>query len=61
MKNVQDIVDKYYDKMFNEVIKIMGDNFYDISVEIITLGGLTVRRSWKKREEVLKEENSEQD
>lgn len=59
MKNTQDIVDKHYDQMFDEIIKIMGDNFYDLSVEIITLDGLTVRRSWREREENLQNENRE--
>lgn len=59
MKNIQDIVDKHYDQMFDELIEIVGDNFYDLTVEIIDLQGLTVRRSWREREENL-EENREQ-
>lgn len=58
MKNIQDIVDKHYDQMFDELIEIVGDNFYDLTVEIIDLQGLTVRRSWREREENL-EENRE--
>lgn len=58
MKNIQDIVDKHYDQMFDELIEIVGDNFYDLTVEIIDLNGLTVRRSWREREENL-EENRE--
>ena len=59
MKNIQDIVDKHYDQMFKEVIEIVGDNFYDLTVEIIDLQGLTVRRSWREREENLQNENHE--
>jgi len=59
MKNAQDIVDKHYTQMFDEVIKIMGDNLHDLSVEIITLDGLSVRRSWLEREVILREENRE--
>lgn len=55
MKNIQDIVDKHYDQMFDELIELVGDNFYDLTVEIIDLQGLTVRRSWREREENLEE------
>lgn len=53
MKNIQHIVDKHYNKMFDELIELLGDNFYDLSVEIIDLDGLTVRKSWRERDERL--------
>jgi hypothetical protein len=59
IKNIQDIVDKHYDEMFDEVIEITGDNLHELSVEIITLDGLSVRRSWLEREVILREENRE--
>jgi len=51
--NIQHIVDKHYNKMFDELIELLGDNFYDLSVEIIDLDGLTVRKSWRERDERL--------
>jgi hypothetical protein len=45
--------------MFDEVIEIMGDNLHELSVEIITLDGLSIRRSWLEREVILREENRE--
>ena len=39
--------------MFDELIELLGDNFYDLSVEIIDLDGLTVRKSWRERDERL--------
>jgi len=59
IKNIQDIVDKHYAEMFDEVIEIMGDNLHELSVEIITLDGLSIRRSWLEREVILREENRE--
>lgn len=55
--NIQDLVDKHYDQMFEELIKVAGDNFYDLKIEIIDLDGLTVRRSWKERDDRLLESN----
>lgn len=51
--NIQNILDKHYNKMFDELIELLGDNFYDLSVEIIDLDGLTVRKSWRERDERL--------
>jgi hypothetical protein len=51
--NIQNIVDKHYNKMFDELIELLGDNFYDLTVEIIDLDGLTVRKSWRERDERL--------
>lgn len=51
--NIQNIVDKHYNKMFDELIELVGDNFYDLTVEIIDLNGLTVRKSWRERDERL--------
>lgn len=54
-KNIQDIVDKHYDQMFQELIELVGDDFYDLEVDVIDLNGLTIRRSWREREERLNE------
>jgi hypothetical protein len=56
-KNIQDIVDENYDKLFKDLIATEGDDWFEILVEVkVASDGLTVRRSWKEREEMLKEE-----
>ena len=62
MKNTQDIVEKHYDQMFDELMKIIGDDLYDLTVEVITTQGTQVRISYKERDDRLRlmaEENRE--
>jgi hypothetical protein len=56
LKNIQAIINKHYDQLFQEVIDANGDDLYELVVEYQSQGdGLTVRRSWRDREERLKE------
>lgn len=62
MKNIQDIVEKHYDQMFDELMKIIGDDLYDLTVEVITTQGTQVRISFKERDDrlrIMAEENRE--
>ena len=61
MKNAQNIAEKHYDKMFDELIKILGDDLYDLVVEIITISGTQVRISLKEKDNRLREENREKE
>jgi len=57
MKTIETIIDKHYDKMFNETIDVIGDDIHELLIEITTLSdGKTIRRSWIDREERLKNE-----
>ena len=57
MKNVLQIVDKYYDKMFHELTEVDNDDLYELVIEVkLSRDGTTVRRSWKERNEMLEEE-----
>ena len=55
-KNIQSLVDKHYEKLFDELCEI-SDDFHDILIEVKEkTSGLTVRRSWKDRDLMIKEE-----
>lgn len=54
---IQEIVEKHYNEMFSEVLEDIGDEMFDIVVEVKTLGGQTVRMSWADRDKRLKEWN----
>lgn len=57
MKNIQGIVDKHYDQIFDEIIKET-EGMYELIIEVKDkYTGLTVRRSWKDRDKMLSEEN----
>ena len=59
--NIQDIVEKHYDEMFDELMEIIGDDLYDLVVEVITTQGTQVKISFKERDDRLRiiEENRE--
>jgi hypothetical protein len=51
---IEKIVDKHYQQMFDELMDEVGDDLYDLVVEVKTpLDGKTVRRSWKDREKMI--------
>jgi len=54
MNDILDIVNKHYEDIFDEVVKVIGDDMFDITVEITTVLGETVRRSWKERNNNLR-------
>ncbi len=57
MKNIQNIVDKHYDEMFHELCEKHDEDLYDIVIEVkLANPGLTVRRSWQERDQMLIEE-----
>ena len=57
MTTIEEIVNKHWDQMFHEVLKIEGDGLYELVIEVkIDYSGKTIRKSWKDRNEMLKEE-----
>lgn len=60
MKTVEELVDKHFDKLFDETLEIIGDDLGELLIEITIPGdGKTIRRSWKDREKMLREQNPE--
>lgn len=49
----EEIVEKHYQELFDELIDVIGDDTYEILIEVKTYGGLTVRKSWRDREKNL--------
>ena len=59
-KNVQEILDFYYDAMFHDLCKLNDEDLYEFKIEVkISADGLTVTRSWLDRDEMLKEKYEE--
>jgi len=55
---IEELVDKHYDELFQELVDNEGDDFYNITIEVVTMTtGKTIRRSWRDRENILKEQN----
>lgn len=53
MKTIESIVDKYYEKLFDEITSLV-DDIFELKIEYKdTLQGKTIIRSWKDREERL--------
>ena len=53
---IEQLIDKHYDQLFDEVIHDF-DDLFDLVIEYKSLGtGKTIRRSWKDREKRLGEE-----
>ena len=60
VKTTEELIDKYYEKMFDELIDIEGDNMTELLIEVrIATDGKTIRRSWHDRNEMLKEGGDE--
>jgi len=58
MKNIQEILDKHYDEMLDELFTLNDTNLYEFKIEVkLSADGTTIRRSWKDRDYMLKEEN----
>ena len=61
--NIEQLVDKHFDEMFGWLCSpdnYLGDNFYDIVVEVkVANEGKTIRRSYREREKMLREEEHE--
>jgi hypothetical protein len=53
MKTIEQIVEKYYDKMLDELIGMNDDMLYDLLVEVQTIEGKTIRISWLERDKRL--------
>jgi len=57
---IEQLVDKHFDQLFNEIIKIEADDFDDILIEVVTLTtGKTIRRSWRDRNQILRDKNDD--
>ena len=57
---LEQLIDKHWDKLFDETLEVIGDGLTELLIEIRVAGdGKTVRRSWKDREKMLQEENAE--
>ncbi len=60
IKTLEEVVDEHYNKLFDETLEIIGDDLGELLIEITIPGdGKTIRRSWKDREKMLQELNSE--
>ena len=58
---IEEIVDKHWDEMFEELIKAdcVGDDLWELLIEVRTASdGVTIRRSWKDRNEMLREDTN---
>ena len=54
---IEEIVDKHWDAMFDDLIDApaCGDNLWELIIEVKTqTDGKTVRKSWRDREDRLK-------
>jgi hypothetical protein len=56
MKTLEGIIDDHYDEIFKETIDVIGDDIHELLIQITTLDGKTITRSWIDREERLKED-----
>ena len=54
-KEIQELVESHYDKLFEEMCKIYDDEIFDIEVTVKTMSGLTIKKSWEDRNERLEE------
>jgi hypothetical protein len=52
---VAGIVEKHYQQLFSEIVKVSGDEIEDLVVLYTDYEGRTVRVSWKEREQRLTE------
>ena len=60
MKTIEELVAKAYDKQFQELCKIDGDDMDEFLIEVrLAADGKTIRRSWKDRDKMLREQNAE--
>ena len=60
-ENIEDLVDKYWDKLFEELCHNdnVGDDLEEILIEVRVAGdGKTIRRSWADREKMLTERDA---
>ena len=54
---IEEIVDKHYDQIFREILAMPDDSLFELLIEVkIGVDGKTIRRSWKDRNEMLREE-----
>ena len=56
MKTLEQIVDNHYNEIFNKTLDVIGDDLYDLVVEVKTLDGKTIRVSWLERDKRLKKQ-----
>lgn len=56
MKTIEEIIDKHWDAMFEEIIHGAGEEMDELLIEVqIDTEGKTYRRSWRDRNERLRE------
>jgi len=53
MKTIEEILYKHYNEMFDEVLDVVGDDLHELTIEVKTVDGFSVRKSWLEREEWL--------
>jgi len=57
MRTIEELIDKHYEELFDEICKIH-DDLYELCIEYKEIStGKTIRRSWVERNKILKEEN----
>ena len=58
-KTIETLIDEAWDKLFHKITN-MRDDLYELKVEYkSTYDGKTITRSWKERNERLREEDEE--
>jgi len=63
MSNTEKLVDKHYNKLFDELLDLdsVGDDLFELLIEVkIGNDGKTIRRSWRDRERFLSDETTEE-
>jgi len=56
MKTIEELIDKHYDELFDEICKL-NDDLYELVIEYKEAStGKMIRRSWLDRDKMLKEE-----
>lgn len=61
MNTIQEMIDKHWDELFDEILKVE-DDLYDLTIEYKgQISGLTVKRSWRDRDRRLAEDERQND
>jgi len=50
---IQEILYKHYNDMFDELVKEVGDDLHEFTIEVKLTDGYSIRKSWLDREERL--------
>ena len=55
MVTLEKLVDKHYNQIFDKTLEMIGDDLYELVIEIKTYDGKTIRRSWIERNKMLEQ------